>query len=178
MKSNLKQIGLIIGGVILLFFLMWMISTNKEKSFKSIIMNDLNHIRNTTDKKYLDTIIYVGLKNLHITNVSVLIKPLSEASKYNFRENGDLRGYIRYDGELFTIFIDEMSTYESIEIISHELIHLEQYKTRRLVVRYYQPTWEGEDISLEKVSYENRPWEIEAFQKQDDLSKKMKKDLY
>lgn len=52
-----------------------------------------------------------------------------------------------------------------METLSHELVHLAQFATRRL---YYfsdgdTARFDGQRYSLDDTEYEDRPWEIEAF---------------
>ena len=60
-------------------------------------------------------------------------------------------------------------------VLCHEMIHLQQYERGDLSMNsdYTQITWKGK-LYDSKCDYNKRPWEIEAFSKQNELWKLFK----
>jgi hypothetical protein len=71
-----------------------------------------------------------------------------------------------------------MSRVESIQTLSHELIHLKQYNDHKLVITEEVVYWNDEIVNLDEINYGQRPWEIEAFSKQNKLTQEIKKELF
>lgn len=179
MNKYLKQllIILLIGLAIFLFL------NRKTKSdyFKKVDLNKENRIVNNTDKPYLDTIVSVGLDRLGINNVDVLIYPLSETARKNFQRTsgGDLDAHIRENNGVFYVFMNsELGRSEMITVLSHELIHLKQYHEKRVIYKDDTIIWMGIKYKLNQIAYDDRPWENEAFIRQNDLIEKIEKVLY
>jgi hypothetical protein len=76
------------------------------------------------------------------------------------------------------LFLDNLNRNESIEVISHEIIHMAQYNTGQLIYENSELYWEGQIYDLENLDYENRPWERDAFIKESELSSKIYNVLY
>lgn len=64
--------------------------------------------------------------------------------------------------------------------LAHELVHAEQYHECRLVTEFvgrrWEKLWYGQ--SVRRVSYRNLPWEKEAFERQDEIAKKVFDELF
>lgn len=71
-----------------------------------------------------------------------------------------------------------MSRRESIEIIAHEIIHILQYNSSDLMYENSILIWKGEEFTVNSFSYDNRPWEIEAFSKGSSLANQIEGILY
>lgn len=80
-------------------------------------------------------------------------------------------GYCDYDeDEVIVTIAKRLSPKEAIKTIFHELVHVKQYSEGRL--EHGSPQiWEGTAI---EDSYENLPWEVEAF----NLEEKMISTFY
>lgn len=157
------------------------ISSYHEKTFKKFDIKSTNMIANRTKDNYLDSIIYVGLNELGIDSIAVTIRPITEEAKKQFDSDGTLEAYIIGKNRQYIIFLDDMSRDKAITVLSHEMIHLQQYSTRRLIVQEYGVIWDGRSYfgyELFDLKYENRPWEIEAFADQRPLEFKIRKILY
>lgn len=164
---------------LVLLALIYFIATYKESGFKKVDL-DIDGIKvyNTTDTQYLDSIVYVGLNELNIHGVVVVIRPLLKEVSQDDR---DIRAHIVAADSNYVIFTGKYSRQEAIKIICHELIHLQQYHSGRLIIKNGMVTWQGTTEELDswmQVSYIARPWEAEAFQEQGKLSEKVSKVLY
>jgi len=176
-KIIISLIVIIVIGLITLLI----IKTSKkepEKYFNSVKFNSVNYVNNNTDKNYYDTIIKVGLEKLNLRDVSVLITPLSPSIKSSLGDNYELKAHLRENGDEYVLFIDDVSREESITIISHELIHLKQYLTKELVYSNGIVYWQKKEFVLNDIGYGDRPWETDAFNKEPELSSKIKSVLY
>ena len=80
------------------------------------------------------------------------------------------------------IVIDQSS--DIFEVLAHELVHVKQIATKQYQKRWWKSDgelhvrWEGKELGPKRrIPYRQRPWEIEAFEKQDILVKKWRKRL-
>lgn len=64
--------------------------------------------------------------------------------------------------------------------LAHELVHAEQYHECRLVTEFvgrrWEKLWYGQCVR--RVSYRNLPWEKEAFDRQDEIAKKVFNEFF
>jgi len=153
----------------------------QEQTFKQLDIKTTNMVVNKTEDNYLDSVVHVGLNELGMDSIAVTIRPITDEVKQRFESEGNLKAHILGRGRQYIIFLDDMSRDESIKILSHELIHLRQYFTEKLILHKSGVIWNGKVISEYEVSelkYDDRPWEIEAFGEQRKLEKKIRNILY
>lgn len=178
MKKN-KSLIIIISVIILILIFLIFVGTKNEKSFNQIqLYTSKNLITNTTQFEYYDTIIHVGLEKLGYEGIDMMVFPLSETAIQNFSSLGDLNAHIREKDGKYYLFILPSSRQQSILTISHELIHLTQYHTKKLIFSNGIVIWDGKQYILDQINYNVRPWEEEAFSKERELSDKISKILY
>jgi hypothetical protein len=175
MKQILLQItlGLIFIVAIILF------ATNvkaSEEPFKEVVLSGNNTVSNNVSISYLDTIMSVGLDKMGIEGITVVISDLSDAAKDQF--NGELKAHVRFFNGVYYLFIDKLGRHESMRVIAHEIIHINQYNTGKL---YYdqngQLFWDGELFDLNNIEYEIRPWERDAYSDEGKLYSEMYRTL-
>lgn len=178
----MKKIIIIVLSVLLLgLILFFLIKGNKEKYFEPIELSENNTVTNFSSHQYVDTIVSIGLDILNIKDNYVTIRDVPEQIVESFKKQNDmdLGASIIGANDQYIIYINEMSRTTSTKIISHELIHLEQYDSNRLrVIGNGVVIWEGKEIDVLSIPYNDRPWEREAFRRQDDLEKKLLEKLY
>lgn len=145
-----------------------------EHFFKKVDIKTENTIVNNTDRKYLDTIVAIGLKKLNIKNTHVIIK---NNPNRKFEQGYDLNGYVRNKGRQYYIFIIDTTREVSIGILAHELIHYKQYYDKRLSLIGNTIIWEKKKYP-NNLAYALRPWEPEAYNKGSVLEQEIKKELY
>jgi hypothetical protein len=175
-KKNIV-IGLIV--LIVVGFIIYLLSNQKQTYFKPITLSHNNVITNKTSKSYLDTLVSEGLDVLGLKGEFVMIKPMDPSLKGALGNDMELRAFIIGEGNQYVIYIDDLDRDESLTILSHELIHLQQYSSERLIRmedRFIM--FNGEVFNIDKIIYRDRPWEVEAFNKQNDLKMKLEKNLY
>jgi hypothetical protein len=148
----------------LLFFL---IKKEKPVEFNNVELYDDNLIVNRTYISYYDTIANLGLNKLGIKNTTVLFRPLDDNSLI---EGLELLAYIIGNDSQYVIYIGDFNRKKAIEVISHELVHLEQIKDRRLVKFSGYTIWDKKEYSND-IPYKQRPWEIDAFNRGRELEK-------
>ena len=153
----------------------------KEQTFNRIDIETTNLIANRTDRDYLDSIIYVGLNQMNLDSVAITIRQISPEVQAMFDSNSQLKAHIIGKGNQYIIFVDEMGRDEAIKVLSHELIHLNQYYNKKLILENVKVIWEGREIyktEIDEMRYEARNWESEAFAGQRGLENKIREILY
>jgi predicted metallopeptidase len=153
----------------------------KEQTFNIIDIETTNMVANKTDRNYLDSIVYVGLNEMNLDSIAVTIRQINPDVQAMFDSNSQLKAHIIGRGNQYIIFVDDMGRDESIKVLSHELIHLKQYYTKKLILEKNKVNWGGKEIyenEIDEISYQNRPWEAEAFAGQRDLENKIREVLY
>jgi hypothetical protein len=175
MKNNIVKIivGLIILAILL--FLIFRKGTG-EKSFNQIQLTENNYIYNEKFPTYYDTILMVAMDEVELAGFNVILRELSDKTKSQF--DGELKAHIRYENDDFYLFTNTMDRKEAIEVFSHEVIHMLQYRSGNLSYANGNVTWMGEVLDLNSKEYEQRPWEMEAFQQQTKLISLVEGSLY
>ena len=177
MNNKFLKIGGIILGIILLGIIIWLIATQKEKQFKKITINTTNFVVNTTNKSFIDTIHFVGMNELNVTGATVFVTPLTDKVKSKLNDM-DYQALLTGENGFYTLFVGDFGRDYYITILSHELTHLKQYETKRLIITNNVPFWEGKEWKVQGILYTDRPWEAEAFNNQTQLGNKIRKILY
>jgi len=175
MKNNILKIVL---GIILLALILLLIYKVdfKEKTFNQVVLSDDNTIQNELFPTYYDTILNVAMEQMKLSGYFVNVIQISDGAKNKF--DGDLKAHIRYIHPNFFLFIDNLNRREAIEVLCHEVIHMQQYGSGDLVYSDGNVLWKGETIELNSKEYENRSWENDAFTRQKELIKSVEGVLY
>ena len=92
-------------------------------------------------------------------------------------------GQVTHDDKVFAQkeFLIELNSNqcesEMISTVAHELVHVQQSVSKRLVYKFWSDDnkvhvyWEGKELGeASQIPYRERPWEVEAFSKQDVLA--------
>ena len=116
----------------------------KEQTFNRIDIETTNLIANRTDRNYLDSIVYVGLNEMNLDSIAITIRQISPDVQERFDSDSQLKAHIIGKENQYIIFVDEMSRDEAIKVLSHELIHLKQYYTKKLILEKDKVYWDGE----------------------------------
>lgn len=166
-----KIIFIILGLILLLIF--FLIKNDTPTEYNSVELDDSNLIANRTFISYYDTIASIGLSELNIEGVTLIFRSLEGNNEI---DNHHLLAYIIGEQNQYVIYISELNKFEAIDIISHELIHLEQIRNERLIKRNGYSIWDGTEYSND-IEYSRRPWEVDAFNRGRDLDNKIKEIL-
>jgi hypothetical protein len=175
MKNNTIKI---VVGVLLFIILLFLISQLKyeDKPFNNVTLSTNNNIINNTYPTYYDTVLSVAMEQMGIRGQIVVINKITDAAKNNF--DGTLKAHIRYFNGIFYLFTENFNREETIEVLSHEVIHMDQYLSGDLYYENGEVVWLGEVIDLNSKEYEDRPWENDAFSKQTELIRLVTNTLY
>jgi len=176
MKNNKWLILFIVFLISLISIAIYLAST--EEPFKVVELSNKNFVANRATKPYLDTIVQVGLDQLGIKNQVVMLR--DKVKSKDLGNDYESEAYIIYsEGQSIIFLKPNISRFKAIEVISHELVHLDQYRTDRLkVLNLGLVCWENDTIDLLEVPYNKRPWEMEAFNYGPLLEEDIKKVLY
>jgi len=166
-----KKILIVLSVSILITLIVFL--TNKvfgeEDFYNEVVLSQNNSIvLSSTVQNYYDTVISVGLDVSGIKGNTIIVEKLSDAAKNNF--GGQLDAHVRYFNGIFYLFIDDLNRQEAIKVISHEIAHMDQYLSQRFVYEDGVSYWDGEKFESQAMEYEERPWEIDAFNKERDIS--------
>lgn len=166
MKKNIVKI---VVGVIVIILLLLLISRTRseDRPFNQIQLSGNNFIHNERFPSYYDTVLSVAMDQMGLTGHNVIVRELSDGARGQF--DGELKAHIRQVGPDFYLFTQEMDRKESIEVLSHEVIHMQQYSSGDLYYDNGNVTWKGEVLELNSKEYEQRPWENDAFSRQSQL---------
>jgi len=175
--KKLAVLGLVEILIILLLYQIYSTTQQVEVPFNKVTFNDNNKVLNRTGLTYMDTVVLAGLKELGIKNTNVLIKEF----KIQSIEDVNTEAYIEQVGSVYFIWIRKVSRQECILILSHELIHLQQYRDNKIEINNIEGylRWKNTKMRNEEIpEYMERPWELEAFKKQGVLKNKIENILY
>lgn len=177
MNFDLKKAGialLILGA--LTVGVLALVNDDREEYFKQIELPTSNSVVNSLDHlHYYDTILAVGMDGFGISGATVVINDMTEAAKNQF--NGELKAHIRLFNGTYYLFVGALSRAEAIEVISHEIVHIQQYQSGELLYENDEIKWQGYPYILDE-EYERRPWERDAFAKQSSVESIILNTLY
>lgn len=179
MKEILLKWKELIVLVIIIFITITLIVIRKgDKPFKKVDIQTSNHITNLTAKPYVDTILVAGIKELGIENTFIVVKTLENTEKEFADIVYDLKGHIVNSGNQYIIYVIDTNKDNTIEILSHELIHMKQFYTKELEIKKINVVWRNKIYDGINIPYDQRPWELDASSREDSLKEKMQEFLY
>lgn len=177
MKKYWEWIAIVIVAIVLAL----VVYNNKysfiEKPFKVVALHKESYVINQTKVPYLDTIVYLGLKELHFPKTVVVIKTL-DPSQATTDGGLEIKAYVVEDMGSYMIFIQPMGRKESLLVLSHEMIHIAQYYLGDISVTDKGVIWKKAMLYPIDTPYEQRPWELQAFALQGELNNRLAKQLY
>lgn len=171
-----KIIYIILG--ILLIAGIVVIILNGKKEFKRFEFKKHNIVMNHTDFKYADTItLYVLENQLHLDSVKLDIH-------YIVRKDMNVDAFIlknAFTPHNYIIYIrKDVSPFKINEIISHELIHLDQSEKGDLIdnANGKYVVYKNDTIYFKDVIYDKRLYEKDAFDRSYELLIDLNKNIY
>ena len=170
-KKKILIIGLLIAAVItaLIFF------GKDDRPISNISLKN-NKILNRSTIIGADMIVAAGLNELKIDSIHVLITHMPNKTKGDLQYQAYIMPIVP---RVYNIRIKSLSRNTAIEVLAHELIHLKQMHTNILFNTKDTIYW---GIMMYDVNnlpdYFDRPWEIQAFEEQIELSKGIKNLIY
>jgi hypothetical protein len=150
--------------VFIFLFFVYIPFGNKEYDF----INTNNLILNTTRFNIINSNISKYFLIENIEGISLIINEIPKHLYY--MENGSIvNGFVIQHNECdYYLFLSPMLEGNNIlMVLSHELIHIKQYYTKKLIyLDSNNICWEDSIINLNSLKYLDRPWEQEAFNNQ------------
>lgn len=172
-----QKLGIILGTVVLCILAVWLF-VPREKGFVDVpIDRTQNRVFNLTQAPFLDTIVHVGLNLIDVKGIVLIIRPLGTFYHPDL-EGIDVDAYIQNQGNQYVLWIKDLQRWNSIRVISHELIHIRQYYRGELEIVPNWVTWKGITMSKGTYSYMDSPWEKEAYGEQGEMETQLRKVLY
>lgn len=140
-----------------------------------MIVQLLITIINLTGNANVDKVLTIGTDILGLKNITIV------ANNYN-KGDSDITAFVTGSFGNYNIYINpNINEDEFIKSLSHELIHIAQFQSDRLIMETKNGTtttkWEGRFWDYANIDYFNRPWEREAFVDGKNLARKIKLKL-
>lgn len=168
--------GLIVLVMIVIIFIL--------KPEPKVLKNDIdfigdNKVINSLPNTYVDTLMRVGLDVMGIDSVLIFVTPFNESirQKINERNDLDVHALIEGDGNVYYVYVMDMSFRKTTKVLSHELVHLEQKLRGDLTVTDDGFLWKGM-FYPNTYKYQQRPWEKEAFKREVGIQNKIENIIY
>jgi hypothetical protein len=176
MSNRKKILGISAIAVLSIVLVSYLIMNEEDKPFNQITIEYNNSVFNNNLPPYYDTILYTGLNAAGIVGITLTVDKLSDVARNQF--DGELKAHIRYFNNMYYLFIDNYDRQEAIEVIAHELIHIQQYNSGDLIYYDGKVWWKGEEFDLSNIEYTKRPWEDDAFANQSQMISTIENILY
>ena len=153
--------------------------TYDEPYFNKVNVPEKTQILNRTDIKYLDTIMYVGMELADLHPKVVVIQLLDDSNSPKVEADRKIEAYIYGNSNQYIIKIRKMSRKQSITVLAHELIHMEQIERGDLIQSPTSIIWKSDTYTQSNVpNYGDRGWEYEAEKESVQLRAEIKAILY
>lgn len=159
----------ILNFIVLTFISLVLNSCITTKYYTNFVVPESVTVNNFTDYAGSDTMIMVILSDiLNYDTIGVNIYPLYGGFNY---EDFVISAQITknpFEEDKYSIYLADGLEEDILEdIITHELIHLQQMESGDLTILTNQYVWMGDTVDFTDVVYNNRLFEIDAFNNQD-----------
>lgn len=170
--------------LIISFLMIRSMFKDSDPPFRSdLVITPVHDIRNWSSIQYADTVLHIALEVLRLDKeITIFIHDMQPP---HFRitptQSGTLRGFVHVlSGKDYQIFLDSsLSRQVIIETLAHELIHIDQFRSGRLVELSNQEVLFRDQVyEVSSIDYEDRPWEREAFRHQRPIQRHILNRVY
>jgi hypothetical protein len=154
-------------GIIVLGFLIYILTANKP-AYNNFTFPQTITVHNYTSNPKTDTVAMVILNKIMLYDtMTVNIYKLNDIfDNQDFVINAHVIKNV-FVPHTYNIFIRSYLNLYTIEYsLSHEFIHIDQMERNRLIIYQNTYSWNDTIYNMKDVKYENRPYEIEAYNKQ------------
>ena len=161
--------------VLLLFSLSYWRYKHNNRPFKKHKFSDHITIINRVNNPRLDTIVYVLANDVYKYDTLAVVLQKSYFKIKNFKFYGVTH---KVDSVTYVIYMNSrMDITRNKLVLSHEFIHINQRDRGDLELKENGYIWKNQSIGLH-LDYKSRPHEIEAFEDQWKILKRLNKHLY
>ena len=181
MNERTVRNWLIVGIIVVILAFIFVI-TEKKPEKQTLSFDSSLKVENYSSKSYVDTLVLVVLdKIFEYDSITVLIHDMPIPMQ---DETHSVAGFITrnpFQPNVYYLFVDVQNTQVSNErLVAHEMIHLRQYEDGRLKVLPNNKgmIFDGDTIIYELLSYENRPYEVEASMGEIEIAREMRYLIY
>jgi preprotein translocase subunit SecG len=175
---NKKTIIIIIA--VVLVIIVGIILLSHKKEYNKFTFPSTIQVENNSNNKMLDTTLMVVLNKIMLFD-TMTVKIFPYNGKLDTRET-ELAGYIvknPFEKHSYMLYVkNNLDEITFIDLVSHESLHLKQMEDFKLTVYELGYMWKGDIRSFKEVKYEDRPYEIEAYNEQVGIKTKLLKLLY
>lgn len=137
-----------------------------------ILLNTNNTLLNFTRFNIIEEYIFKAFFHLNMEGLVISIHEVLKEFLY-IEGNLTVNGFVIKDEENecnYYLFISPLLEGDKlIEVLAHEIIHINQYYTKKLISTSTEVCWDGNSIDINELNYLQRPWEKEAFDNQFSL---------
>jgi hypothetical protein len=177
MKS-MRNLFIILGiaALIMLVLAVWEKERN-SRPFKPLKFKSKVKIHNRTNYDRIDTIFMALSEKIYdLDSAHIYLLPLKDKAP-NFRFYG-ITQQLHFDPYVYYIYVAPDLSLSKLKIVlSHEFVHVDQFKRGDLVYRAPNYFWKGEKVESTEP-YNLRPFEKEAFMRDSEILKELNKALY
>ena len=176
-----KTIFIIIGVILGLVLIIFLLTKIPKRQFNSFTFPNIMAVKNYTDNEMSDTITMVALNKMMSYDTMTInifeLKGIYDTPDYEF--SGVIMN-VPFQDHTYNLFLKNSLSMSSLKnVITHELIHLEQYEKNYLqTINDIGYVWMGDTVKYSDVPYDKRPHEIEAYKEGPKLLKELNNILY
>lgn len=178
-----KTILIIVGVILLLGLIIFLLTKLPKREFNTFTFPSTMVAKDYTKSTMSDTITMVILnKILEYDTMKIEIFPIPSIFK---KKDGDIEiiafiSPVPFEKHRYKIYLKkDVSIWQLITVLSHEMVHLKQYEDGRLqVIEGKGYVWEGDTTLYHEVEYKDRPYEKEAFVKEVKIKRQLNKMLF
>jgi len=177
-----KTIYIIIGVILALGLIIYLISRIPKKEIDSFEFPATIEVVNHTENEVVDTITMVILnKVMGYDEMKIDIYDMPEIFKNT--EETELIAFITdvpFEDHRYKIYLKEnVRIGDLLNVLPHEMAHLKQHEDGRLqVIEGEGYVWEGDSSLYSDVTYDERPYEKEAYIQGPIIKRKLTNILY
>jgi len=132
-------------------------------------------VHNYTDNAKVDTVVMIILNKIMLYDTMMVnVYPLNDAFD---TPDFVIEAHIlknEFEPHSYNIFLKNYLNLFTVETtLSHEIIHIDQMEHKLLSISKDSFIWKNAHYSLKEIKYENRPHELDAYNRQDDVYKNL-----
>jgi hypothetical protein len=153
--------------LLLLIFIFLIPIVIGNEGFRILSTNNtiLNFTEHRIEESMSKALFHLGIEGLVISIHDVPNDLLYLGN--NLTVNGFVIKDEDYECNYYLFLSPLLKSEKTIEVLAHELIHINQYYTKKLIsINTEKVYWKDSLIEINKLKYIDRPWEKEAFDSQ------------